>query len=467
MTISDHQLTQAIKLIETRLGLSPTTLKRIGLADLLEQISSGDTNNFLRLLGESDEHSPAWQRLVHALTIGETYFLRDKEHFRILRENILPRLILERRQAEDLRLNIWCMGCSTGEEAYSVATTLNETIPDLYKWRINLFATDINQRAISTAKLGIYRDWSFRHTPDSFKQRYFTKVDEEWQISLQIRNMVSFMRMNALRGMPAPRIDIIFARHILMYLSREQSIKVEENIHRALMNGGWLIMGQAEALRSSRENWMLHMFPGTPIYQKIDPTETLPEPVSYPARKAIELEADRLDDSGDYEKAVNAIHDDHPDEAEQHLANLLGHHPNHPKGHILLASIFANRQLYPEALTHIGVALEKSGLYADAHYVKALIQLEQDEEDNAVQSLSAAIYCQRRHALAAMMLGNIYQSRGDILKAARNWRNALKAVKEKDDNDYISDVSDMTVARLRGMVRKQQSLIEENGKPHI
>lgn len=467
MTLSEHQLTQTIKLIETRLGLSPTTLKRIGLADLLEQISSGDTHNFLCLLRESDEHSPAWQNLIHALTIGETYFLRDKEHFRILRENILPRLILERRQAEDLRLNIWSMGCSSGEEAYSVATTLNETIPDLHKWRINLYATDINQRAITAAKEGIYRDWSFRHTHDTFKQRYFAEVEEGWQISLQIRNMVSFMRMNALSGMPAPRIDIIFARHILMYLNRESAVKVEENIHHALKNGGWLIMGQAEALRSSRENWMLHMFPGTPIYQKIDPTETLPEAISYPMQKIDTQEIAILDESGFYEKAVEAIHNDHPDEAEQHLAGLLGEQPEHAKGHIVLAAIFANRKLYPEALTHIESALEQSGLYADAHYVKGLIQLEQKQEDNAIQSFSAAVYCHRRHALAAMMLGNIYQSRGDLLKANRNWRNALKAVDNRDDADYFSDVSDMTVARLRGMVMKQQSLIEDNGKPQI
>jgi lipopolysaccharide biosynthesis regulator YciM len=97
--------------------------------------------------------------------------------------------------------------------------------------------------------------------------------------------------------------------------------------------------------------------------------------------------------------------------------------------------------------------------------VKALIQLEQDQEDNAVQSFSAAIYCKRKHALAAMMLGNIYQSRGDLVKASRNWRNALQSVDGKSDSDYVSDISDMTVARLRGMVTKQQALIEENGKP--
>ncbi len=461
MSISNHRLKQIITLIEKRLGLSATTLSRIDMDDIIQQASFGDVDNFPALLLQSDEHSPAWQRLIHSLTIGETYFLRDKEHFRILREHILPRLLLERRQSNDMHLTIWCPGCSTGEEPYSIATLLYENIPDLSEWRINLLATDINQRAINVAQEGVYRDWSFRHTPESFKQRYFTQVENGWQIALNIRNMVSFLRMNVLSGMPVPKVDIIFARHMLMYFSPDNAIKVENTLHSALANGGWLIMGQAEALRSSRENWMLHMFPGTPIYQKIDPTETLPEPISYPARHIVESTVVDIDDSGEYEKAVDAMHNDHPDEAEQHLSIVLDTHPKHPKAHILLAAIFANRKIYPEALTHIEAALESSGMLADAHYVRALVQLEQNQEDNAVQSFSAAIYCRRKHALAALMLGNIYQSRNDIAKASRFWRNALSAVKEKSDTEYVSEVSDMTVARLRGMINKQQSLIAE------
>lgn len=461
MTITPSNITHAISLIENRLGLSATTLARIGLGDLLQQISLGEINTYLQKLQTSDEHSADWQRLIHALTIGETYFLRDKAHFNILRQHILPRLILERRQKNNLRLTIWCMGCSTGEEAYSVATTLYETIPDLHKWQINLFATDINQRAINIAKDGIYREWSFRHTPDVFKQRYFSPVDEGWKLADNIRGMVTFLRLNALSGMPTQHADIIFARHILMYLSKDNAKKVEETLYQTLDYSGWLIMGQAEALRSRCDNWTLHMFPGTPIYQKIDPTMTESETISYPHRLDIESQ-EAIDENGHYQKAVEAVHDDKPDQAEYHLSLLLDTQPHHAQAHILLASIFANRQIYPEALTHIEVALAESGLYADAHYVKGLIQLEQDQEDNAVQSFSAAIYCQRKHALAAMMLGNIYHSRKDYPKAERYWRNALQAVTEKSETDFISDVSDMTVARLRGMVNEQQSLNEQD-----
>src|SRR5688572_23640502 len=102
MTLDTPQLSQAIQLIESRIGLSATTLERIGLCQIMNQAAGGDFEAYLRQLQTSDEHSPAWQRLIYALTIGETYFLRDTSHFNILRENILPRLLLQRRQAKDL-----------------------------------------------------------------------------------------------------------------------------------------------------------------------------------------------------------------------------------------------------------------------------------------------------------------------------------------------------------------------------
>ncbi|MGJ3240142.1 MAG: CheR family methyltransferase [Anaerolineae bacterium] len=462
MPISEQQLKQAIDLIESRLGLSATTLRRIGLGDLLEQISGGEAMHLLQTLRASDEHSIIWQRLIHALTIGETYFLRDKEHFRILREIILPRLILERRQQNDLRLTIWCLGCSTGEEAYSVATTLYEVLPDLHKWRINLVATDINQHAIKLAKQGIYRDWSFRQTPDHYQQRYFTRVDDGWQIALHIRNMVSFMRMNALSGMPIPQSDIIFARHILMYLNPDHALQIERTLYQALVHHGWLILGQAEALRSSREGWRLHMFPSSPIYQKLNPDETAPQSVSYPIHPEL-IHNGNHDDHERYQQAVEALHHDQPDEAEQSLSAVLDDHPDHTRAHIMLAAIFANRQLYPEALTHLETALAKSRLYADAHYVKGLILLEQNQTENALQSFSAALYCNRKHALAALMLGNLYHHQGDSVQAVRHWRNALDAIINLDEEAFVSDISDMTVARLRGMIQQQQNLMKKGG----
>jgi chemotaxis protein methyltransferase CheR len=451
------QITQIIQLIEARVGLSANTLERIGIADLVQQVIVGDVESYLRQLRTGDENSPEWQHLIHALTIGETYFLRDKQHFRILRENIVPRILLKRRQDNDLRLTICCVGCATGEEPYSIATLLYETVPDITNWDITIIASDVNKRAIEAAKIGIYREWSFRQTLPIFRQRYFTQVDDEWQIAPRIQAMVTFQRANILDGLAVSQADIIFCRHVLMYFSPEHLAQAEAILHKTLSYGGWLLLGQAEALRSKRDDWLLHMFPGTPIYQKADPSvRHQTEPISYPSRPN-RPKPQTHDNSPHYAEAVKAIHDDNANRAEYHLSELLSEYPDHAQAHILIASMLANRQAYPEAMAHLELALEADGLLADAHYVKGLIQLEQDEESGAIQSFSAAIYCQRDHALASFLLGNLYAQQKDLEKARRNWRNTLRGVKDNEPDAYVSDLSDMTVARLHSLLDKDLS----------
>lgn len=457
MTMQAHQLKQAIQLIESRLGLSAKTLSHIGLGDLLQQISSGSISDYISLLQSSDEHSPVWQRLIHALTIGETYFLRDKAHFRILRETILPRIILERRQANDLRLTIWSMGCSTGEEAYSIATTLYETLPDWNKWRINLLATDINQRAINSAQAGLYRDWSFRHVPDSYRQRYFKKTENAWQLALNIRNRVSFMRMNILNGSPTHQADIIFARHILMYLAPEYIEKAEAVLYESLVPNGWLFLGQAEALHSQREAWQLYMFPGTPIYQKIDPQSAPKEPVAYPIQTSQVAQSISKTTTEKYQQAIEAIQTDKRQHAEEYLSDILNEHPHHAQARIVMAAIFASRQAYPEAQAHLKIALEQDALLADAHYVSALIQSEQGAINNAIQSLNAALYCNQKHILATLLLGQLQRKQGKFEEAQRQWRNALKMLVKRDENAYLSEFSELSMEQVKNLLSQQLS----------
>src|SRR5690606_26943710 len=159
-------------LIEQRTGLSAATRFRADLQDILSELAGDDMPGFYRTLRQSQPTAPAWQAVVRALTIGETYFFRDMDTFRLLREKVLPPIIQPRRAAKQLELTIWCAGCATGEEPYSVAITLLETLPDLYRWKINLIGTDINAAALEQARAGVYRDWAFRHCPADFRPRY-------------------------------------------------------------------------------------------------------------------------------------------------------------------------------------------------------------------------------------------------------------------------------------------------------
>ncbi|HUF80183.1 MAG TPA: CheR family methyltransferase, partial [Burkholderiales bacterium] len=112
--------------------------------------------------------------LASHLTVGETYFFRDKNSFAALEEHILPELLRARRGSEQ-RLRIWCAGCCTGEEPYSVAMVLDRLIPDPEAWNLTILATDINPRFLRKAAEGIYGEWSFRGTPEWVRERYFTR----------------------------------------------------------------------------------------------------------------------------------------------------------------------------------------------------------------------------------------------------------------------------------------------------
>jgi chemotaxis protein methyltransferase CheR len=126
----------------------------------LLQSTNSENTNFIHL-------NPEWQYLIQQITTRESYFLRDQGQLQLLQQKILPELIHHRRQESFIHhtnptLRIWSAGCSTGEEAYSLAILLHQLIPDLFNWNFLILGTDINAEVIEIAKKGVYSSWSFR-----------------------------------------------------------------------------------------------------------------------------------------------------------------------------------------------------------------------------------------------------------------------------------------------------------------
>ena len=110
--------------------------------------------------------------LLSRLTVGETYFLRNRPQFSVLRDYLVPDLVKRKREL-GMTLGIWSAGCSTGEEPYSLAILLREILPDFPEWKITILATDINEDAIAAAREGLYRKWAFREVEEEYRQRFF------------------------------------------------------------------------------------------------------------------------------------------------------------------------------------------------------------------------------------------------------------------------------------------------------
>lgn len=460
MSTSSHDslLAQATALIEQRTGLAVSTQFRADLEPILREQAGDDLGSLLTVLRASPDSAPVWQRLIHALTIGETYFFRDPAHFRLLRDHLLANLVLARRQKNRLALDIWCAGCATGEEPYSVAIALHTLLPDLGRWRVRLLGTDINLQALAQARAGVYRDWAFRHTDDGFRARFFDSTPAGWQIKPALRQMVTFQQHN-LRDSALPQgLDIIFCRNVLIYFRREHIPPVEQGLFEALNPGGWLLLGHAEAIRSARERWTAHVFPGAVLYQK--PHDG--PPVAYRRHTGVlhtgALPAAPPPDT--YDTALAALRAERPDEAERILGELLARQPEHARAHVLLAYLFASRQAVPEAHAHLDVALYRDALLADAHYLRAMLFLEEGNRRDTFQALRAALYCQRDHLLAAHLLGNLYHRAGDRARARRAWEHARAAAAARPPDEPVSDLSDLTAANFVLLLQNQLSGLE-------
>src|SRR2546430_1384388 len=195
-----------VHLIERRAGLRLADRQTQGLDDavahLLTRTAHAGPRELYNALAR-DAGRDLVDSLAADLTVGETHFFRIGPQIQALQRTVLPDII-ERRSAER-RLGLWSAGCSTGEEAYTLAILLHDALPAHQTWDITLLATDINRRALDTAQQAIYGEWSFRDTPDLIRQRYFTATGKRWRLGEPVRRMVRFAPLNLVAdAFPSP-----------------------------------------------------------------------------------------------------------------------------------------------------------------------------------------------------------------------------------------------------------------------
>ena len=226
------------------------------------------------------------ETLASALTIGETYFLRDPRSYQVLEQELIPGL-LARRRGTERSLRIWSAGCSSGEEAYTLAILLSRAIPDLANWNISLLATDINPQALERGRQGIYSQWSFRNSPP-WLMDYFSKTAEgRFEITPRIRTMVHFDHMNLADNSAAAQcagtdfLDIIFCRNVMLYFEPIQIERTIARFHAALRDGGWLFVGPTEVDPRFTKGFTCLRFPGAFVLRKgVEKQDAAPGPAS-------------------------------------------------------------------------------------------------------------------------------------------------------------------------------------------
>ncbi len=188
------------------------------------------------------------QQLFKDMLIGVTGFFREPEAFEVLEHEVIPKICADRGSDDAVR--IWVAGCSTGEEAYSLAMLLLEHLSAINKTcDIQIFASDIDQDSLDYARAGMYPKSIAADVPPERLQRFFTKVDEHsYHVSKQVRETVVFALQNLISDPPFSKLDLIACRNLLIYLETDVQQRVIALFHFALNDGGYLFLGNSESV---------------------------------------------------------------------------------------------------------------------------------------------------------------------------------------------------------------------------
>ena len=200
------------------------------------------------LLKNDEQELPAF---INSITTNLTSFFRENHHFEYLKNHILPRLLQQNRNR---RIRLWSAACSTGEEPYSIAMCLRETLAEqLSSWDIKILATDLDTECIAKAKEGIYRQDNIKDITPERQKRWFMKgrsADSNFvKIKPELAEIITFKKLNLLDDWPMQGpFDVIFCRNVLIYFDRQTQAELIDRYHNLLSPGGHLMLGHSESL---------------------------------------------------------------------------------------------------------------------------------------------------------------------------------------------------------------------------
>ena len=249
------------------LGDNKLTFLRVRLADRLRARNISSAREYYHFLRYDPFASQEMRQLIDAVAVNETWFFRETGPFEAWREVVLPELV-----KRSSRIRLWSAGCSTGEEPYTLAMTLLEAYPGTAADKLEILATDISQKALETARAGVYDSYSIRHTEQRWLAKYFRPTsDGRQEVRENVRRLVRFGRSNLVDPALAGRVgamDVILCRNVIIYFDADSRRAALANFHAALKPGGHLMLGHSESLAYTPSPFAVARVGGTIMYHK-------------------------------------------------------------------------------------------------------------------------------------------------------------------------------------------------------
>jgi chemotaxis protein methyltransferase CheR len=426
-------------LLADRLGMAFDHGKDASLGEILQQRAA---QHGLSDRGYLDRLATAWtselSALAEAVTVNETYFFRNIEQFRVLGEVALPERL--RAREGQRRLSLLSVGCSTGEEAYTIAMVAAQRVPESH-WATAVVGLDINRAALRKAMAGRYSPWSLRETPEASRRRWFRPAGDGVEIDERLRNRIRFVEHNVARDDPvlfAPgTYDVVFCRNLLMYLTPDTARGVVERVTRALAPGGFLFLGHTDTLGSRPEGLSVYQSHGTFFYKRDsvprEPTPTAPSAQQRPRAAARVAGGGGRVAAPPSEHAMRLLQEERFGEALQVLDAITGAAADQPATWLVRGCALAHLGETGRAAEICQRLLERDALFADAHHLLGDCYEGDERPAEGQEQHRIAAHLDAGFAMPRLRLGLVARRLGDRRTAERELERAVQLLGHETD----------------------------------
>ncbi len=460
-----------------------TRFLELALLERLERRGYESYREYYHFLKFHPEGRLELRDLFDLVTIGETYFFRNKPQFDVLMTSVLPDLLQRKANSQDRSIRVWSAGCSGGDEAYSIAIAFREVMPFQGEWKISVLGTDINRKGLAYAKEALYAEKSVGSMPREYIDRYFKTRGATYTLNPDIKGWVRFEYHNLakdpflLEGMQ--NVDIIFCRNVTIYFDPQTTQQVIENFYNCLVPEGYLFLGHTETLWQIPHRFERMDFPQTFIYRKRTglasgdaarpfmavpqmPVETRVSPVETAEEKRVSV---REGGSGAREKPESPAPVREP-VFRRGKGEAGGGRDKEIRASLNRATALANEAKYGEAAELLSEVVEADNLNVEAYHLLGVLSYKNGNLDEAEAQFRKAVYVSPESVLAYFNLGNINLCQKRWNEAAREFRNAVRILEKRPKEEQVPYCEDFTVDVLLRACRNSLGEISKRGRCH-
>ena len=274
--LSEHELSEIRMLIEERTGICfDESRERFFSTRVREHLRAKGLQRGTDLLRSMRKSNVEYEALLERLLTQETSFFRYPGVYEAFEKRVLPEMHVKKFWKNPRTLRIWSAGCSTGEEPYSIAITIADSLSFADSWNVEILATDVGRHALKHAERGVYSGRSIASVNEKQLANHFSALEKGQQIKPRLRKMVSFAQMNLASPVYLGRMDAIFCMNVLIYFSEERRRALVQRFYETLEPGGYLFLGHSESISKMPVKFQAIVLTDCILYRKPTADELL------------------------------------------------------------------------------------------------------------------------------------------------------------------------------------------------